>query len=89
MTWLTWIVVGALAGIIASLISGSRDGLLMMIVLGIIGAIVGGWLIGDVFKIADVTGVNATSIIVAVVGALLVIFVFGSLSGRRRGFGRN
>jgi uncharacterized membrane protein YeaQ/YmgE (transglycosylase-associated protein family) len=88
MTWLTWIVVGALAGIIASLISGSREGLLMMIVLGIVGAIVGGWLVGDVFKIANVTGVNATSIIVAVVGALLVIFVIGGLGGRRRAFGR-
>ncbi len=87
MTLLTWLVVGAIAGFLASLITGSREGLVMMVVLGIVGAIVGGWLAADVFKIANVTGVNATSIIVAVVGAIVVIFVVGSLGGRRRSFG--
>jgi uncharacterized membrane protein YeaQ/YmgE (transglycosylase-associated protein family) len=87
MTWLTWIVVGAIAGFLASLISGSREGLVMMVVLGIVGAVVGGWIAGDLLKVANVTGVNATSIIVAVIGALVVIFVVGSLGGRRRKFG--
>jgi uncharacterized membrane protein YeaQ/YmgE (transglycosylase-associated protein family) len=87
MTLLTWIVVGAIAGFIASLISGSREGLLMMVVLGIVGAIVGEWVAIDLLKIPGVTGVNIQSIIVAVVGALIVIFVVGSLGGRRRGFG--
>ena len=87
MTLLTWIVVGAIAGFIASLISGSREGLLMMVVLGIVGAVVGGWIAVDVLKISGVTGVNTQSIIVAVVGALIVVFVVGSLGGRRRSFG--
>ena len=87
MTLLTWLVVGAIAGFLASLITGSREGLVMMIVLGIVGAIVGGWLAADVFKIANVTGVNTTSIIVAVVGAVIVIFVVGSLGSRRGGYG--
>ena len=87
MTILTWIVVGAIAGFLASLISGSREGLVMMVILGIVGAVVGGWLAVDVFKIQGVTGVNTQSIIVAVVGALIVIFVVGSLGGRRRSFG--
>jgi len=87
MTWVTWIVVGAIAGFVASLISGSREGLIMMVVLGIVGAVVGGWVAGDLLKIADVTGANLTSIIVAVIGALIVIFVVGSLGGRRRSFG--
>jgi uncharacterized membrane protein YeaQ/YmgE (transglycosylase-associated protein family) len=87
MTWLTWIAVGAVAGIVASLISGSREGLVMMVVLGIVGAVVGGWIAGDLLKIADVTGVNVTSIVVAVIGALIVLFLVGSLGGRRRSFG--
>ena len=87
MTLVAWLVVGVIAGFIASLLSGSRESLLMMIVLGIVGAIVGGWIAADVFKVAGVTGVNTTSIIVAVIGALVVIFVVGSFGGQRRSFG--
>ena len=87
MTLVSWIVVGAIAGFVASFITGSREGLIMMIVLGIVGAVVGGWVAGDILKIANVTGVNLTSVIVAVVGALIVIFVVGSLGTRRGGYG--
>jgi len=83
MTLLSWLVVGAIAGFLASVITGSREGLLMMVVLGIVGAIVGGWVATDILKIADVTGVNMTSVIVATVGALIVIFVVGSLGTSR------
>jgi uncharacterized membrane protein YeaQ/YmgE (transglycosylase-associated protein family) len=86
LTLLTWIVIGAIAGFLASVIAGSREGLLLMVVLGIVGAVVGGWIAGPrVLKIADVTGINLTSIIVAVVGALIVILVVDLLGGRRRG----
>jgi uncharacterized membrane protein YeaQ/YmgE (transglycosylase-associated protein family) len=87
MTLLTWIAVGAVAGFVASVISGSREGLIMMILLGIVGAIVGGWVAGDILKIDDVTGFNLTSIVVAVVGALIVLAIAGSLGGRRRSYG--
>jgi uncharacterized membrane protein YeaQ/YmgE (transglycosylase-associated protein family) len=88
MTLLTWLAIGAIAGFVASLISGSREGLIMMVVLGIVGAIVGGWLAVDVLKIKGVTGLNLTSLVVAVVGALIVIFVAGRLiGGKRRSFG--
>jgi uncharacterized membrane protein YeaQ/YmgE (transglycosylase-associated protein family) len=87
MTLLTWVVVGAIAGFLASLITGSREGLVMMVILGIVGAVVGGWLAINVFKISGVTGVNTNSIIVAVVGAVIVVFVVGSLGTRRGGFG--
>jgi uncharacterized membrane protein YeaQ/YmgE (transglycosylase-associated protein family) len=87
MTILTWVVVGAIAGFLASIITGSREGLVMMVVLGIVGAIVGGWVATDLLKIANVTGINTTSVIVAVVGALIVIFVVGSLGTRRGGYG--
>jgi uncharacterized membrane protein YeaQ/YmgE (transglycosylase-associated protein family) len=88
MTLVTWIVVGAIAGFLASAITGSGEGLIMMVVLGIVGAVVGGWIAGDVLKIADVTGINVTSIAVAVVGALIVIFVVGSFGAQRGGYGR-
>lgn len=88
MTLLAWLVVGAIAGFVASEIMGTREGLVMMVVLGIVGAIVGGWIAADVLKIANVTGINLTSIIVAIVGAIVVIFVYDAFLGRRRGFGR-
>jgi uncharacterized membrane protein YeaQ/YmgE (transglycosylase-associated protein family) len=88
MTLLAWVVVGAVAGFLASEIMGTREGLVLMIVLGIVGAIVGGWIASDIFKIADVTGINLTSIIVALVGAVVVIFVWQQVGGRRRSFSR-
>ena len=83
MTLVAWLVVGAIAGFLASEIMGTREGLVMMVVLGIVGAIVGRWVAADVLKIADVTGINLTSIIVAIVGALIVIVVWDALVGRR------
>jgi uncharacterized membrane protein YeaQ/YmgE (transglycosylase-associated protein family) len=87
MTLLTWIAIGAVAGFIASYLTGSREGLLMMVILGIVGAVVGGWVAGTWLHIANVTGWNLTSIVVAVVGALIVIVIAGSLGGSRRSYG--
>jgi len=47
MTLVAWIVVGAIAGFLASEIMGTREGLVLMIVLGIVGAVVGGWVASD------------------------------------------
>jgi uncharacterized membrane protein YeaQ/YmgE (transglycosylase-associated protein family) len=79
---IAWIVLGALAGFIANLIMGSRDGLIMMVVLGIVGAVVGGFIAGNLLGIADVTGFNLTSLLVAVFGAVVVIFVARAVMGR-------
>jgi uncharacterized membrane protein YeaQ/YmgE (transglycosylase-associated protein family) len=87
MTLVAWLVVGAIAGFLASEIMGSREGLVMMVVLGIVGAILGGWIAADLLKVADVTGINLTSIVVAAVGAIIVIVLYRSLVGRRS-FGR-
>jgi uncharacterized membrane protein YeaQ/YmgE (transglycosylase-associated protein family) len=88
MTLLAWLVVGAIAGFLASEIMGTREGLVMMVVLGIVGAIVGGWVAADILKIADVTGINLTSVIVALVGSVIVIVIYDALVGRRRLLGR-
>ena len=79
---IAWIVLGALAGFIANLIMGSREGLIMMVVLGIVGAVVGGFIAGTVFHVADVTGLNLESLVVAVFGAIVVIFVVRTLMSR-------
>ena len=79
---IAWIVLGAIAGFIANLIMGSREGLIMMVVLGIVGAVVGGFIAGTVFHVADVTGLNLESLVVAVFGAIVVIFVVRTLMSR-------
>ncbi|HEY5434952.1 MAG TPA: GlsB/YeaQ/YmgE family stress response membrane protein [Candidatus Limnocylindrales bacterium] len=79
---IAWIVLGALAGFIANLIMGSREGLIMMVVLGIVGAVVGGFIAGTVFHVADVTGLNLESLVVAVFGAIVVIFVVRTFMSR-------
>ena len=83
MGLLAWIVVGAIAGFLASRIMGSSDGLLMTIVLGIVGALVGGYIAATVLKIGTVDGINLESIVIATVGAIAVIFVARAINGSR------
>jgi uncharacterized membrane protein YeaQ/YmgE (transglycosylase-associated protein family) len=80
---IAWIVLGAIAGWITNLIMGGGEGVIATIILGIIGAVVGGWLAGSVLGIADVTGINITSIIVAVIGAIIVVAIYRAVVGRR------
>ena len=79
---IAWIVFGALAGFIAILIMGGGEGLILMIVLGIVGAVVGGFIAGSVLGIADITGFNLSSLIVAVFGAIVVVFVARMFTSR-------
>jgi uncharacterized membrane protein YeaQ/YmgE (transglycosylase-associated protein family) len=75
MTLLYWIIFGLIAGSIADFISpSSSGGVVGSIILGIIGAVVGGY-IGERFFNVGVTGFNVMSFVVAVAGALLVLFV--------------
>jgi uncharacterized membrane protein YeaQ/YmgE (transglycosylase-associated protein family) len=80
---IAWIVLGAIAGWITNMIMGGGEGVIATIILGIIGAVVGGWLAGTVLKVADVTGVNVESIVVAVIGAVIVVAVYRMVAGRR------
>jgi len=71
---LSWIVVGLLAGWLAGMVMGSGYGLVGDIILGIIGGLVGGYLAGALFGVADaVNGINLISILVAAVGAVILI----------------
>jgi Transglycosylase associated protein. len=87
MGFIAWIVVGAIAGFLANQIVGSREGLLMMIVLGIVGGLVGGFIAATVFKMGSVDGINVESIVIATLGAILVVFLFHFGTGSR-GFRR-
>lgn len=87
MGFISWIVVGAIAGFLANMIMGSRSGLLMMIVLGIVGGIVGGFVATLLFKHVSVNGINVESIVVATLGAIAIVFLFGYMS-RSRGLFR-
>lgn len=79
MGFIAWIVVGAIAGFLASQLMGSREGVVMMIVLGVVGGLVGGFVATSVLKIGSVDGINLESIVIATVGAIVVLFVWGSL----------
>lgn len=78
---LTWIVIGAIAGWLASLImKGGGYGLIGSIIIGIIGAFVGGWLSTRIFNLPyAVTGFDLISILVATAGAVVVLFVLSLL----------
>jgi uncharacterized membrane protein YeaQ/YmgE (transglycosylase-associated protein family) len=80
---IAWIVLGAIVGFITNLIMGGGEGVILTVILGIVGAVVGGYLAGTVLKVADVTGINVESIVVAVIGAIIVVAVYRMIGGRR------
>ena len=79
MSFLAWIVLGLLAGFIASkLVDKQGEGWLLDIVLGVIGAVVGGWLFG-LLGAGGVSGFNLYSLLVATVGAVVVLFTYHAI----------
>ena len=83
MSIIAWLVLGLIAGFIASKISsGSGQGVVLDIVLGIVGAFVGGFLFSFVGA-APVTGFNIYSMIVAIIGAIVVLWLYHLVAGRR------
>jgi uncharacterized membrane protein YeaQ/YmgE (transglycosylase-associated protein family) len=80
---LSWIILGLIAGFIGSkLVNKSGEGLIMDIALGVVGAIVGGFLMSLV-GFGGVDGLNIYSIIVAVIGAVVVLYVYHMVIGAR------
>jgi uncharacterized membrane protein YeaQ/YmgE (transglycosylase-associated protein family) len=80
----SWIIVGAIAGFLANQLMGSHEGLIMMVVLGIVGGLVGGFIAANVFNKGKVDGLNIESIVIATLGACLVVFVANMATGTRR-----
>ncbi len=81
---ISWIILGLIAGFIGSkIVDRQGQGFWLDIALGIVGAIVGGFLF-DLFGATGVTGLNIYSMIVAIVGAVVVLVIYNALTGRRR-----
>ena len=84
MSIIAWLVLGLIAGFIASkVVNKSGEGLILDLVLGIVGAVVGGYLFAT-FGAAPVTELNLYSILVAVVGAVVVLVIYHAIFGGRR-----
>ena len=84
MSIIAWLVLGGIAGFIASkIIDSTGQGLLIDIVLGIVGAIVGGYVF-SLLGAAPVTGFNLYSMFVAIIGAVIVLAIYHAITGRRR-----
>ena len=80
MSILSWIVLGLIAGFIASkLVNRTGEGILLDIALGIVGAVIGGYLTSLLGIGAGVTGVNIPSLIVAILGAVVFLVVYHAL----------
>ena len=81
---ITWVVIGGLAGWVASMIVGTdkSQGMLGNIVAGIVGALVGGFLFGLIGG-SGFTGFNIWSFVVALVGAVVVLFIWKAITGRK------
>jgi len=83
MNFLYWIILGLVAGFIASkVVNKSGEGIFLDIILGIVGAILGGWLF-SLFGAQGVTGLNIYSLLVAVIGAILFLVIYHALFRRR------
>ena len=79
MSLVAWIVLGLIAGFIGSkLVNRRGEGLMLDILLGIVGAVVGGWLAGF-FGLAGVTGLNLYSILIAILGSVVVLWVYHAI----------
>jgi uncharacterized membrane protein YeaQ/YmgE (transglycosylase-associated protein family) len=82
MSIIAWLILGLISGFIASkLVNKTGEGMIMDIVLGIIGAVAGGWLFNR-FGMSGVTGLNIYSMLVSVVGAVVVLVIYHALARR-------
>jgi uncharacterized membrane protein YeaQ/YmgE (transglycosylase-associated protein family) len=73
----SWIILGLIAGFIASkILNRTGSGLIVDLALGIVGALVGGFIFSGLFGMRGVTGVNIWSIIVSVIGAIIVLWIY-------------
>lgn len=83
MSIIGWLILGLIAGFVASkIVNAQGQGIVLDIVLGIVGALVGGFIFDAAGKVG-VTGFNAWSLLVAIIGSVIVLVVYHALTGRR------
>ncbi len=82
MSILAWLVLGVIAGFIASkIVNKSGEGIVLDVILGIVGAVIGGFLFNAIGH-EGVTGFNVWSLFVAVLGAVILLIVYHAITGR-------
>lgn len=79
---LSWIVLGAIAGYVANMIAGGGEGVVMTIVVGIVGGLLGGFIATNVFNIGTVDGFNIQNVLIAIAGAVVVLYAWHALKSR-------
>ena len=83
MSIIAWIILGLISGFIASkIVNRTGEGFILDVVLGVVGAIVGGFIFAQ-FGAAGVTGLNVYSMFVAVIGAIVVLILYHAVFNRR------
>lgn len=82
---ISWLIVGALAGWIASMITGDNPkmGALANIIVGILGGLIGGFIAQRVFNLGPMSGINLYSILVAIAGAVILLLILGFINRRK------
>ena len=84
MSIIGWIILGLISGFIASkIVNNAGQGIILDIVLGIVGAVVGGWIFAQ-FGYGGVNGFNIWSMFVSVIGAIIVLWIYHLITGQRR-----
>ncbi len=87
MEWLAWLIVGAIAGWLAGLLVKGDEGLGVIghIVLGLVGAVLGGWIVSQVTGNDPMDGVfDISTLVTAVIGAVVLVLLGSMIMGRRR-----
>ncbi|MDO5707949.1 MAG: GlsB/YeaQ/YmgE family stress response membrane protein [Andreesenia angusta] len=85
MSLISWLILGALAGWIASKITGDdpRMGIGLNIIVGIIGAYIGGFIASRAFNLDTVSGLNIYSIVISIIGAVILLLIVGLITGKK------
>lgn len=83
MNLISMIIVGLIAGLVASWLMKAKTGVLTDLILGIVGAVVGGWITSALLGVNLVGGINLTSIVVSIIGAIVVIAIYRFIKRRK------
>ena len=81
---LSWIIIGGLAGLAARFVTKRPMGLIVTVIVGIVGGVVGGWVVTAITDGPGLTGFSIQSFVVAFVGAVVLIFLYGLIGNRGR-----
>ena len=79
-----WVVLGAIAGYVATMIVGGGEGIIRTVILGIVGGLLGGFVATSLLHYGSVNGLNVESVLIAIAGAVVVLVAWHALTPRRR-----